>query len=68
MFLELMVFGCIDSGQFCTKVSSQPQYSFGLRSMKMVTTLAATELQKEMTRKRRPTISSITEESPSENG
>ena len=34
----------------------------------MVTTLAASQLQKEMAKRRQPTISSITEESPGEQG
>ena len=36
--------------------------------MKMVITLAASQLQKEMAKKRQPTISSITEESPGQQG
>ena len=44
------------------KVSRQPQYSFGLRSMKMVTTLAGKQLQNDMAKKRLSTLSSIRED------
>lgn len=44
------------------KVSCQPQYSFGLRSMKMVTTLAGKQLQKDMAKRKLATMSSIRED------
>ena len=49
---------------FLVKVSCQPQYSFGLRSMKMVTMLSGKQLQGDMAKKRPNKMSCVTEESP----
>lgn len=45
------------------KVSCQPQYSFGLRSMKMVTLLAGKQLQRDLVKKRPNTMGSVREQS-----
>ncbi|XP_073235787.1 dynein heavy chain domain-containing protein 1-like [Porites lutea] len=48
------------------QVSCQPQYSFGLRSMKMVTLLAGKQLQRDVAKKRPNTMGSFREESSSD--
>lgn len=45
------------------KVSCQPQYSFGLRSMKMVTLLAGKQLQRDLAKKRPNKMGSVREQS-----
>lgn len=51
---------------YILKVSRQPQYSFGLRSMKMVTLLAGKQLQRDVAKKRPNTMGSVREESSSD--
>ena len=50
------------------KVSCQPQYSFGLRSMRMVTMLAGQQLQKDTAKRKLATMSPIREDSEADTG